>query len=175
MTRTQTGRSKLRHWPQSMAVNWKIPALLQLPPGTRSLPMVSPMSLLSGAATHTGTDTQDIIDDDSSDESFHYPGSPTSTARAPSIITQTNDYFTQSRRPSAAPHDLTPQLSQAPEFRVPTHEVPQKVLTPHWTPPTPHSIQTRWEPDDAVSECRGCRRKFTWLLRKHVSLSCPLP
>ncbi|CAE6388233.1 Putative E3 ubiquitin-protein ligase C36B7.05c [Rhizoctonia solani AG-1 IB] len=117
-------------------------------------------------------DTQDVPDDDSSDESFHYPGSPTSTARAPSIITQPNDYFTQSRRPSAAPHDLTPQLSQAPEFRVPTHEAPQKVHTPHWTPPTPHSIQTRWEPDEAVSECRGCRRKFTWLLRKHHCRRC---
>ncbi|CAE6357017.1 unnamed protein product [Rhizoctonia solani] len=116
--------------------------------------------------------TQDVLDDDSSEESFHYPGSPTSTARAPSIVTQTNDYFTQSRRPSAAPHDLTPQLSQAPEFRVPTHEAPQKVLTPHWTPPTPHSIQTRWEPDDTVSECRGCRRKFTWLVRKHHCRRC---
>ncbi|ELU45502.1 ankyrin repeats (3 copies) domain-containing protein [Rhizoctonia solani AG-1 IA] len=113
----------------------------------------------SAGYTLSADDTQDVPDDDSSDESFHYPGSPTSTARAPSIITQPNDYFTQSRRPSAAaPHDLTPQLSQAPEFRVPTHEAPQKVLTPHWTPPTPHSIQTRWEPDDTVSECRHCRR-----------------
>ncbi|CAE6486675.1 unnamed protein product [Rhizoctonia solani] len=122
--------------------------------------------------TLSAEETQDVIDDDSSDESFHYPGSPTSTARAPSVIIQTNDYFTQSRRPSAAPHDLTPQLSQAPEFRVPTHEAPQKVLTPHWTPPTPHSIQTRWEPDDTVSECRGCRRKFTWLVRKHHCRRC---
>ncbi|KAF8709065.1 Protein present in Fab1, YOTB, Vac1, and EEA1, partial [Rhizoctonia solani] len=127
----------------------------------------------SAGYTLSADDTQDIPDDDSSDESFHYPGSPTSTARAPSIITQPNDYFTQSRRPSAAaPHDLTPQLSQAPEFRVPTHEAPQKVLTPHWTPPTPHSIQTRWEPDDTVSECRACRRKFTWLLRKHHCRRC---
>ncbi|QRW16388.1 ankyrin repeats [Rhizoctonia solani] len=127
----------------------------------------------SAGYTLSADDTQDVPDDDSSDESFHYPGSPTSTARAPSIITQPNDYFTQSRRPSAAaPHDLTPQLSQAPEFRVPTHEAPQKVLTPHWTPPTPHSIQTRWEPDDTVSECRACRRKFTWLLRKHHCRRC---
>ncbi|KAG8716298.1 hypothetical protein FRC11_005128 [Ceratobasidium sp. 423] len=101
--------------------------------------------------TLTADDTQDIPDDSSSDESFHYPGSPTSTARAPSIITQNNDYFGQSRRPSAAPHDLTPQLSQAPEFRVPTHEAPQKVLTPHWTPPTPHSIQTRTVADAGKS------------------------
>ncbi|KAG8746412.1 hypothetical protein FRC10_005123 [Ceratobasidium sp. 414] len=114
---------------------------------------------------------QDTADDDS-DGSFHYPGSPTSTARPPSVhshVTNTTDYFAQSRRPSAsaAPHDLTPQLSQAPEFRVPTHEAPQKMHTPHWTPPTPHSIQTRWEPDEAVEECRACRRRFTWLLRKH--------
>lgn len=122
-------------------------------------------------------DTQDAVDDDDDDESFHYPGSPTSTARPPSVrshVTNTTDYFTQARRPSA-PNDLTPQLSQAPEFRVPTHEAPQKVLTPHWTAPTPHSIQTRWEPDDTVTECRGCRRRFTWLLRKHVRPNTTYP
>ncbi|KAG8704314.1 hypothetical protein FRC08_002295 [Ceratobasidium sp. 394] len=131
------------------------------------------------AAGHdlSANNAQDTADDDDSDESFHYPGSPTSTARPPSVhshVTNTTDYFAQSRRPSAAavPHDLTPQLSQAPEFRVPTHEAPQKVHTPHWTPPMPHSIQTRWEPDDAVGECRGCRRRFTWLLRKHHCRRC---
>ncbi|KAG9127613.1 hypothetical protein FRC07_011653 [Ceratobasidium sp. 392] len=120
------------------------------------------------------TDPQDAVDDDDSDGSFHYPGSPTSTARPPSVhshVTNATDYFSQSRR-ATAPNDLTPQLSQAPEFRVPTHEAPQKVHTPHWTPPTPHSIQTRWEPDDAVGECRGCRRRFTWLLRKHHCRRC---
>ncbi|KAG8736668.1 hypothetical protein FRC12_017505 [Ceratobasidium sp. 428] len=132
--------------------------------------------LRSGVAGDNDADPQDV-DDDDSDGSFHYPGSPTSTARPPSVhshVTNATDYFTQSRRapPNTVPHDLTPQLSQAPEFRVPTHEAPQKVLTPHWTPPTPHSIQTRWEPDDAVGECRGCRRRFTWLLRKHHCRRC---
>ncbi|QRV72861.1 ankyrin repeats [Ceratobasidium sp. AG-Ba] len=133
----------------------------------------------AAAAGHniSADDPQDTADDDDSDGSFHYPGSPTSTARPPSVrshVTNTTDYFTQPRRgasSSATPHDLT-QLAQAPEFRVPTHEAPQKVHTPHWTPPTPHSIQTRWEPDEAVGECRGCRRRFTWLLRKHHCRRC---
>jgi hypothetical protein len=62
--------------------------------------------------------------------------------------------------------DLTPQLSQAPEFRVPTHEAPQKVSTPRWTAPTPQSVQAVWERDEATQECRNCRRRFTFWLRK---------
>ncbi|KAF8605304.1 hypothetical protein BDV93DRAFT_490619 [Ceratobasidium sp. AG-I] len=129
------------------------------------------------AAGHTisADDPQESTDDNDSDGSFHYPTSPGSTARPASIrshITATTDYFSQSRRSAGAPTDLTPQLSQAPEFRVPTHEAPQKVHTPHWTPPTPHSIQTRWEPDESVGECRSCRRRFTWLLRKHHCRRC---
>ncbi|KAG9104717.1 hypothetical protein FRC06_011611 [Ceratobasidium sp. 370] len=132
---------------------------------------------VDGKYLRTASHPRDTADDDDSEGSFHYPGSPTSTARPPSVhshVTNTTDYFAQSRRPSAitVPHDLTPQLSQAPEFRVPTHEAPQKVHTPHWTPPTPHSIQSRWEPDEAVGECRGCRRRFTWLLRKHHCRRC---
>jgi len=68
--------------------------------------------------------------------------------------------------------DLTPQLSQAPEFRVPTHEAPQKVLTPRWTPPTPHQVHAQWERDETVSDCRGCKRRFTFLFRKHHCRRC---
>lgn len=62
--------------------------------------------------------------------------------------------------------DLTPQLAQAPEFRVPTHEAPQKVSTPRWTAPTPQSVQAVWERDETAPECRNCRRRFTFFLRK---------
>lgn len=123
---------------------------------------------------------EDYVEDDDSDsdESFHYPtaSSPTSTARPSSIRSRATsmDYFnfgataypagasSSSRRAT----DLTPQLSQAPDFRVPTHEVPQKVSTPRWTAPTPHSVHVAWERDEVAHECRSCQRKFTFWLRK---------
>ena len=129
------------------------------------------------ASTFTGINEADEEDENSSsDESFHYPtaSSPTSTARAASVRSHTtSDYFNLGApTPRASSSrggtvDLTPQLSQAPEFRVPTHEAPQKV-TPRWTPPSPHSMQPVWERDDAAPDCRNCKRRFTFLLRKHV-------
>ena len=87
------------------------------------------------------------------------------TARAPSIRSTTTDYFGRATS-SRGPTDLTPHLSQAPEFRVPTHEAPQKVLTPRWSAPSPHQLHATWERDDQVSECRECRRRFTFLNRR---------
>ena len=84
----------------------------------------------------------------------------------------TIDYL---NRPAVArtPTDLTPQLSQAPEFRVPTHEAPRKVLTPN-SAPTPRQVYAQWERDDLVNECRDCRRRFTFILRRVSSfLSSP--
>lgn len=66
--------------------------------------------------------------------------------------------------------DLTPHLSQAPEFRVPTHEAPQKVALPRINTPTPHSLHAEWVRDDQVTECLVCKRRFTFLFRK-VSLN----
>ena len=110
----------------------------------------------------------DFIDDDDDDddeEEFHYPGSsPPENMHAASIRSYSTDYF--GRTNSRTPTDLTPHLSQAPEFRVPTHEAPQKVLTPQYTPPTPHEVHARWERDERVSECRQCQRRFTFLLRR---------
>ena len=130
------------------------------------------------SATFSGINgDEDEGDDSSSDESFHYPtaSSPSSTARPASIRSHaTNDYFNSGPSTARASSsrggtvDLTPQLSQAPEFRVPTHEAPQKVVTPQWTPPAPHSMQPVWERDDVAPDCRNCKRRFTFLLRKHV-------
>ncbi|KZP12103.1 hypothetical protein FIBSPDRAFT_870598 [Athelia psychrophila] len=114
-------------------------------------------------------DAAEDDDGDSSDEEFqfHYPGSsPTGTMRAPSIRSSTTDYFSRPSN-SRTPTDLTPQLSQAPEFRVPTHEAPQKVLTPRWMAPTPHQINAQWERDEHVHQCRDCRRRFNFLTRRH--------
>ncbi|SJL02266.1 uncharacterized protein ARMOST_05592 [Armillaria ostoyae] len=114
-------------------------------------------------------------DDDDSDEEFHYPGaSPLETLRSPSRMSSSTDYFSQpgSRSTSRVPTDLTPQLSQAPDFRVPTHEAPQKVA--RWASPNPHQLH-RWEKDEDVYQCRDCQRRFTFLNRRHVCIhNCAL-
>ena len=64
------------------------------------------------------------------------------------------------------PVDLTTHLTQAPDFRVPTHEAPQKVLSPRRTPSSPQQSQPRWEKDETVHKCRDCRRRFNLLNRR---------
>ncbi|KAJ7068152.1 hypothetical protein C8F01DRAFT_1334775, partial [Mycena amicta] len=100
-----------------------------------------------------------------SDEEFHYPGASDSARPGSRSSSMATDYFS---RPgvSRAPTDLTPQLSQAPDFRVPTHEAPQKVLAPGWSP-APHQMHPTWERDETVQQCRDCQRRFTFLLRRH--------
>ncbi|KAF9451638.1 hypothetical protein P691DRAFT_723651 [Macrolepiota fuliginosa MF-IS2] len=113
----------------------------------------------------TGQDFDQYDDDDaSSEEEFRYPSA--TPERPISRASNQTDYFNRSGV-SRAPTDITPQLSQAPEFRVPTKEAPQKVITPHWTPPTPHQLTAQWERDDQVHQCRDCQRRFTFLLRRH--------
>jgi hypothetical protein len=114
----------------------------------------------------TTDESSDSSEED--DDSFHYPSS--SSARRASIAS--SDYFSQpyshspSRRRDLLTNDLS--LSQAPEFRVPTHDAPQEATTPRWRPPGPHELgsEAKWEKDEDVVECRGCRRRFTFLFRK---------
>jgi len=113
----------------------------------------------------------DFLDDDSdgdddngsSDQEFRYPQS--SSPRPVSRSSSSADHF---NRPgvSRIPTDLTPALTQAPDFRVPTHEAPQKVLSPRWTSPMPHQLHAQWERDEAVSQCRECQRRFNFLNRR---------
>ncbi|KAF7433187.1 hypothetical protein PC9H_005136 [Pleurotus ostreatus] len=118
--------------------------------------------------SHEDDDHDGRDDDGSSDEEeFHYPGvSPLDTLRSPSRSSNSTDYFNQPGV-SRMSTDLTPQLSQAPDFRVPTHETPQKVLVPRWTAPTPHQVHAQWERDADVNECRACQRRFNFLNRRH--------
>lgn len=110
---------------------------------------------------------EEELDDDDSDEEFHYPGSsPPETIRAASIRSSTTDYFSRASSSTRVATDLTPHLSQASEFRVPTHEAPQKMLSPRYTPPTPHQVHAQWERDEVVSQCRDCRRRFNFLTRR---------
>ncbi|KAF9222106.1 FYVE-domain-containing protein [Gyrodon lividus] len=120
--------------------------------------------LISGSEDESCDDDDDDGDDD--DEVFHYPGySPAATARAPSVQSGSAEYIS---RPlvTRVPTDLTPHLSQAPEFRVPTREAPQKMVPSMWQP-TPHALHAQWERDDAVYACNDCRRRFSFILRRH--------
>jgi len=114
-------------------------------------------SLLKCVANDS-SDSYPGSDDDDSSEEFHYPQTP--PPRPSSMASGSTDY---SHR---VPADLTPQLTQAPDFRVPTHETPQKVLTPRWTPPTPRQLHSQWERDDSVPQCRDCNRRFNFLVRR---------
>jgi len=105
----------------------------------------------------------DFAEEDSSDEEFHYPA-PIITSSSRSGAS-TPDYFSRASG-SRIPTDLTPALSQAPDFRVPTHEAPQKVLSPRWTEATPHHLHAQWERDESVSSCRECARRFNFLNRR---------
>lgn len=70
-------------------------------------------------------------------------------------------------RPSLA--DLTAQLSNNPDFRVPTNEVPtpRKAVSNSSAPlqafsaPQPVQARALWEADESAQDCRRCRRKFT--------------
>jgi hypothetical protein len=108
----------------------------------------------------------ELSEEEDDADSFHYPTSPT-TPSARRQSSYSGDYFA-SRIPSemGANADLTPQLAQSVEFRVPTHEAPQKVTTPRWRPPAPHELHARWQRDEEVSQCNNCRRRFTFLFRK---------
>jgi len=120
----------------------------------------------------SGSDAAPFEDDDDDDEEFLYPGASPAhmqTPKAASIRTGSTDYFGRNAR---VPTDLTPQLSQAPEFRVPTHETPQKILTPTYTPPTPHQVHAQWERDGSVHECRDCHRRFNLITRRHHCRRC---
>ncbi|TFK76031.1 hypothetical protein BDN72DRAFT_363853 [Pluteus cervinus] len=112
--------------------------------------------LISGLDDHLDSDDED------SDEEFRYPGVETSRpgSRSSGLV----DSRSLGQR---LPTDLTPQLSQAPEFRVPTHEAPQKVIGPRWTSPTPQQVHAQWERDETVQHCRECQRRFNFILRRH--------
>jgi len=110
----------------------------------------------------SGSDSDYVEDDDDDEDEFHYPGY---TPQGTSVRSTSTEYLSRSSS-SRAPTDLTFHLSQAPDFRVPTHEAPQKVSIQRWTAPTPHQIHARWERDDAVSNCNDCHRRFGFLLRR---------
>ena len=124
-------------------------------------------SVASSWLTSSMIDDYEEADDASSDE-FHYPQSSTpETPRPASRSSGSTDYLICSGT-SRVPVDLTLHLTQAPDFRVPTREAPHNVLTPRQTPPSPQQLHPQWERDEAVQQCRDCRRGFN-LLNRRVS------
>ncbi|KAF5393644.1 hypothetical protein D9757_000137 [Collybiopsis confluens] len=116
----------------------------------------------------TGEDVDfndDEDDDDDDEEEFRYPSSPSASIRIPSRSSSSTGYFSNRPDSQRTMSELTlRQLSQAPDFRVPTHEAPQKVK--RWTAPSPHQIH-QWEKDEDVSNCRECQRRFNFIARRH--------
>lgn len=112
-------------------------------------------------------DDHEYDDDDDDEKEFRYPGfTSAENPRTPSVRSVSADH-----RPPRAPADLTPHLSQAAEFRVPTREAPPKMVTSR-RPLTPHALYARWEKDDEVPACNDCRRRFTFILRRHHCRRC---
>lgn len=65
---------------------------------------------------------------------------------------------------------IPPEISRAPEFRVPTHEVAPlstPMLPPVESVPLPSQVAAEWEPDEATRDCRRCGTRFSFFLRKH--------
>ncbi|KAJ3920784.1 hypothetical protein F5877DRAFT_37357 [Lentinula edodes] len=143
----------------------------------------------AGEGIHDGDEYDYEEDDDDDDESFHYPMSPTNASGSTSI--RPSSRSSSSNRPepgrsstinsatNSTISDLTHHLSQAPEFRVPTHEAPRSQTVSRagsgwgsgtarsttWVIPSPQYVH-QWEKDDDVSQCRECRRRFSFLLRR---------
>ncbi|KAL4075965.1 hypothetical protein J3A83DRAFT_4089165, partial [Scleroderma citrinum] len=118
--------------------------------------------LTAGAQGLLVSESTDGHSDGDSDEDneFHYPGY--SSSEQPHTSFGSADHRLSVPR---APIDLTPHLSKAAEFRVPTREAPQKMITS--TKPTPHPLFARWQRDNEVQACNDCQRRFTLILRKH--------
>lgn len=118
----------------------------------------------------SGTDDDNEADadgDDDDDEKFCYPGSSFDESEV-LPTSKTSELTSCAGVPPPIP-DLTPQLSLAPEFRVPTHEVPQKNFGFCWTTPV---SSPEWEKDMLVQKCRECQRRFNLLLRRHHCRRC---
>ncbi|KAK4058123.1 hypothetical protein OIO90_000862 [Microbotryomycetes sp. JL221] len=89
-----------------------------------------------------------------------------------------DDFIHYSSQSSSVATDLTPQLSAATEFRVPTNDAPMTSRTPSLSITAPSMRSqggpAQWEDDDLSNVCRRCDRRFTFFLRKHHCRRCGL-
>ena len=126
--------------------------------------LVSSFFFLVTPLTPSIKDDYQEVDDASSDE-FHYP--TPETPRPTSRSSGSTDYLNRTGT-SRVPVDLTPHLTQAPDFRVPTREAPQNILSPRRTPSSAQQFLPKWERDETVQQCRDCRRRFNLLNRRVI-------
>ncbi|PWN95279.1 FYVE-domain-containing protein [Tilletiopsis washingtonensis] len=64
-------------------------------------------------------------------------------------------------------------LAAASEFRVPTHEVPNRFSQPVGAATLrEQNLVPTWQSDDTASECPDCQRRFTFFVRKHHCRRC---
>ncbi|GAA5862981.1 hypothetical protein JCM1840_002345 [Sporobolomyces johnsonii] len=135
---------------------------------------------------------EDEDDDDDDDNQFIYSGKDAgdddddarsiwTSARPPSVSSHhSNDCpqpvsSTSTSAAATSPYpDLTSQLAQAPNFRIPTHETAPVFMPAHGTSGSSRSIRPVWEPDESASECRRCGQTFTFFKRKHHCRRCGL-
>jgi hypothetical protein len=141
---------------------------MQAPPASLEMIRVSEFLLHFTHFALTNISSDDEFSDSDSEE-FHYPtASPSLRTHPPSIRSSSADYF--GSQALSIPTDLSPHLSQAVEFRVPTHDTPQKAVNPGWRVPEAHALDVKWEADADAVECHECKRRFTFILRKVRSL-----
>ncbi|KAL7410304.1 hypothetical protein BDY24DRAFT_400096 [Mrakia frigida] len=139
-------------------------------------------TIASRAGTGVNADSSEY--DSNSDESeFTYPTSPaapsssSSRSRRPRrsdasrTTSASTDYFHVAG--SQVP-DITTVLSESEAFRVPTHEAGLKVRRPTGGMLSPMIARAEWERDELATDCRRCRRRFTFFLRKHHCRRCGL-
>lgn len=138
------------------------------------------------AGLEQGSDDED---DEEDDDEFIYPNSYKDDGQ--SIITRlgpstpTGVPQRQSSTPSVygtvAPSEAgtslgaarSADLANATEFRVPTHEVPNRPNMGQRNPSLREQVLLpQWEHDADATECRGCGRRFTFFLRKHHCRRC---
>ncbi|KAK0532640.1 hypothetical protein OC834_002535 [Tilletia horrida] len=121
----------------------------------------------------------------SSSSGFLYPGSSAATAAASSLRPAILDRVASSASvfgPNVTPSEAgtsaaalrSADLAAAREFRVPTHDAPNRhVMQANRAPVLrEQNLTPQWESDAAAAECRGCSRRFTFFLRKHHCRRC---
>ena len=105
------------------------------------------------------------VEEADDDELFVYRSPASSRPVTPHRSSSIHSHLSTGQQP-----DLTPSLTLAQDFRVPTHEsAPPRPAFPSMFAPMPH---VAWQPDEEVSSCPECRRRFTLFVRRHHCRHC---
>lgn len=109
------------------------------------------------------------------------PGRPNAPQRQSSSASAYGERATATETGSSLGAIRSADLANAREFRVPTHEVPNRPAMSANSPGADgpgtgrlreQSLLPTWESDGDATACRGCGRKFTFFVRKHHCRRC---